>query len=156
MFDSLFAGGRQFASINNGGRMKQNKKKNKKPFVQKKVNSAIRIKDWFYMNDKRITVTDIDECMQDADNVNIEIWKDAGIAELALEDGHSIDMEMGEAQFSDEYSDAYLKEHGIQTLFYVTIAPDFYANAEPVMKELVRRLGGFFCADTDDFKPVVK
>ena len=132
--------------------MKQKKKK----FIQKKTNSGIKIKDWFYMNQKKVTVDDIKECFQDRDDIKVEIWREAGIVELALADGHSIDMEMAEASFSDEYSNDYLKKNSVQVLFYVTIAPDFYVNAEPVMRELVKQLGGFFCADTDDFEPVLK
>ena len=146
--------------------MKHTKKKNNNKSHNHKIsklkgnsakgNGTVRIKDWFYLNEKNITVEDIDGCFKDAAHVKSEIWKDAQVAELSLQDGHSIDFELGEAYFSDDYSNNYLKEHNVQSLYYVTIAPDFYANAEPVMKELVQKLGGFFCADTDNFQPVVK
>ena len=136
--------------------------KKKKKFMHtgktkvQKQSSTIRIKDWFYMNQKEITVHEIKECMQTVEGVQVEIWREAGIVEITLSDGHSIDMEEGQVYFADAYSDAFVEKHQVHSLFYVTIAPDFFAVAEPVMKAMTATLGGFFCADTDDFQPIVK
>ena len=54
-----------------------------------------------------------------------------------------------------EYCDAYLLHNGIRTVFAATIRPEDYEKAKEIMLFITQKLGGYFCADTADFKPVV-
>ena len=51
--------------------------------------------------------------------------------------------------------DAYLLQNGIHTVFAATIRPEDYEKAKEIMFFITKKLGGYFCADTADFKPIV-
>ena len=136
--------------------MKDNKKK-KSGFKNEK--EAAKKPDvpsnWFYMSENEIGVADIKAQLKDI-NQETEIWEEAGVLEIILEEAGSMDMEAIEDDFEDEYSRAFLEEHQVKRLFYVTIKPEVYDKAKEVMEAICGKLGGFFCGDTEDFTPIRK
>ena len=109
--------------------------------------------NWFYMNDKEVTVRDIFQALESEDSIHAEIWETAGVLELEIPDQKSIDFEQTKPDLRDEYSNAILKEHQIKSLFYVTIDPENIQLIQCLMKKIVFSCGGFFCGDTEDFSP---
>lgn len=46
-------------------------------------------------------------------------------------------------------------QNGIHTVFAATIRPEDYEKAKEIRFFITKKLGGYFCADTADFKPIV-
>lgn len=134
----------------------KNKSKLKKIKQKKQVQQATVPAEWLYMNDAVIDFEAIKEAFSGEERVNVQIWEEAGVAELEIADAKSIDLERSKVDLGDEYSNAFLAEHQVQTLFLVTISPGDFTNSKPVMEFMVQKLGGFFCGDTEDFTPVIK
>lgn len=109
---------------------------------------------WYYMATSDITVEDLKAAVA-SDDYDIEIWKEAGVLEVGIEEKDSMDFEACELDLRDEYSNQFLKEHEVKALFFVTLPSVSFEKCEKVMRKIVSANGGFFCADTDDFTPVV-
>lgn len=134
-----------------------NTKKKKSGFKNEK--EAVKKPDvpsnWFYMSENEIGVVDI-KTQLDKIELETEIWEEAGVLEIILGEAGSMDMEAIEDDFEDEYSRAFLEEHQVKSLFYVTIKQEVYDKAKEVMEAICGKLGGFFCGDTEDFTPIRK
>lgn len=89
------------------------------------------------------------------DHLSLEIWEAAGVLEITLSDGKTIDFETAPLDLHDEYSNQFLAKHQTKSLFYVTLKPDSFSLTRPVMESIVKKLQGIFCGDTDDFTPVI-
>ena len=126
--------------------------------VQTKVQTQKKKPDfplhWYYMATSDITVEDLKAAVA-SDDYDIEIWKEAGVLEVGIEEKASMDFEACELDLRDEYSNQFLKEHEVKVLFFVTLPPIAFEKCEKVMRKIITANGGFFCADTDDFTPVV-
>ena len=112
--------------------------------------------EWLYLVPQEIGVRQILESLDRQQFADTEIWEDAGILEIPVADKASIDIEAAECDLGDEFSNEFLKEHGIKSLFMVTLVPAEYEKAESAMKQILSGCGGFFCGDTEDFMPQVK
>ena len=110
---------------------------------------------WFYMSPDLTGVRKIHDCLREMDGIQTEIWEEAGVLEVILQDGRSMDIETGRPDLKDAYSRQFLETHQIRSLFYVTILPESYQEAEAVMRVITEKLGGFFCGDTQDFQPII-
>lgn len=126
--------------------------------VQTKVQTQKKKPDfplhWYYMATSDITVEDLKAAVA-SDDYDIEIWKEAGVLEVGIEEKASMDFEACELDLRDEYSNQFLKEHEVKVLFFVTLPPIAFEKCEKVMRKIITANGGFFCADTDDFTPVI-
>lgn len=132
------------------------KNKTKRQKIKKQTETGRQMpRYWFYMSGDLTGVREIHDCLKELDEVQTEIWEAAGVLEVILADGHSMDMETGKPDLRDEYSRRFLEEHQIKSLFYVTIVPESFKDAERVMLHITKKLGGFFCADTEDFSPFI-
>ena len=126
--------------------------------AQTKVQTQKRKPDfplhWHYMATSEITVEDLKSAVS-SDDYDIEIWKEAGVLEVGIEEKASMDFEACEPDLRDEYSNQFLKDHGVKALFFVTLPPIAFEKCEKVMRKIISANEGFFCADTDDFTPVI-
>ena len=109
---------------------------------------------WYYMATSEITVEDLKSAVS-SDDYDIEIWKEAGVLEVGIEEKASMDFEACEPDLRDEYSNQFLKDHEVKALFFVTLPPIAFEKCEKVMRKIISANEGFFCADTDDFTPVI-
>lgn len=133
----------------------KNKSKLKK--IKEKKNTGTNVPaQWLYLCPQEITVRDIWTTVNDSDDLSLEIWEAAGVLEITLSDGKTIDFETTPLDLRDEYSNQFLAKHHTKSLFYVTIHQDSFSLAKPVMEHIARGLQGMFCGDTDDFTPVVR
>lgn len=123
----------------------------KKP-VKKAVPSVPA--EWLYLTDKEITARDIAEALADTD-ILVELWEEAGVAEVVLDEQYSLDVEWTEPDLGDEVSNAFLEQHQTKSLFFVTVPPERFELAQKCMKKIMERNGGLFCGDTEDFMPTV-
>ena len=85
----------------------------------------------------------------------MEIWEDAGVLEIGMSDGASVDIETAQIHPKDELTASFAAEHLVKTVFLVTFKPETYEEAKKVMRRIMDKTGGFFCGDTEDFTPMV-
>lgn len=133
----------------------KNKSKLKK-IREKNHGAAAAPKEWFYMQQKEITVRDIADALQEEADLELEIWEAVGVLEVVIPEERSMDFEWTRAEFRDEYSRNWLKEQDVKTMFFVTIDAEHYTHAKHIMQTITGKIGGFFCGDTEDFQPVIK
>lgn len=129
---------------------KLKKIKEKKPAVVKMPSQ------WLFVAKEEAAARDVKRSLEDYEGVDLELWDAAGIVEVVLSDGKSIDFEQTEVDLGDEYSNEFLEKQQAKSLFYVTIHPDSAELALPVMRHVISRIPGVFCGDTDDFEPFIK
>ena len=109
--------------------------------------------EWLYLNKEELPLRKIYELFNEAQTA--EYWEAAGVLEISLPESGTLDMEDLEGTLGDDEGDAYLFQNGIHTVFAATIRPEDYEKAKEIMLFITQKCGGYFCADTADFKPVV-
>lgn len=137
----------------------KNKKTKKVKNITKKVNKKVVASiptEWYYMSPEEISVADLQDILTD-ESLDIHVWKEMGILEIGFsgEDAGSLDVETCELDLGDDYSNEFLKEHQVKSLFYMTFKPEDENNSVKVMESFVKNKGGLCCADTEDFTPTI-
>ena len=130
----------------------KNKSKLKK-IKEKKQTTGKFPSQWLFVAQEEVTARDVKNALDDCPGVDLEIWEAAGILEVILADGKSMDFEQTEVDLHDEYSNDFLARQQARALFYVTIHPDSAELAKTVMEHILGKISGLFCGDTDDFSP---
>lgn len=86
----------------------------------------------------------IHDCLKEMDAVQTEIWEEAGVLEVILPEGHSMDIETGRPDLKDEYSKRFLEEHQVKSLFYVTVVPESLKDSKGCNGICCRKAGRIF------------
>ena len=69
----------------------------------KKASEVIKVPgDWLYMTPQEIGVRQIYEAFEEQDGYELEIWEDAGVLEIGMSDGASVDIETAQIHPKDE------------------------------------------------------
>lgn len=110
---------------------------------------------WLYMLDKDVTPELLAETIKDS-GYDIEVWKEAGVLEIGIADKVSLDLELIDTDLGDDYSREFVDEHGIKTIYYMSIPKDQYEICKKAMEKLLSMTGGMICGDSEDFQPVIK
>ncbi len=132
-------------------------KKPAKPAVKNNAPKGPRMpEEWLYLAEGEITPDQIYALFTEEKRWKAEYWEEAGVLEIELPAAGSVDLENLEGASEDEIMEAYLQEHGLHTVYAVTIRPDDFEQAKKVMEYISSRLGGYFCGDTDDFQPEIR
>lgn len=124
-----------------------------KKIIQK---PSITLGDWFYMNSKKVNSTNINNSIKNISAITTEIWDDADILEIELQNKSSIDFEPLEPHFNDNNDNAFLIEHNILTLYMVTFSPEQFEEVTEIFHIIIEAIGGFFCADNEQFMPRIE
>lgn len=133
----------------------KNKSKLKK--MQKEKKTPLKVPaEWLYLCSREVSLRDIYEIFGKDTPWNAELWEEAGALEIGIPEAGAVDMECMDMDPGDEAGNAYLEEHQVKTVFAVTVVPDHYEKAHEVMVEIMEKVGGFFCGDTEDFRPEVR
>lgn len=120
-----------------------------------KTTPPVKLINWYYMCPAEITVTDLQAAISDCE-LEIEIWPEAGVLEVVVEEKQSMDIEQCELDLGDEFSNNYLAECQTKTLFYITYKAEIDDRCQLLLRAIVEKHGGRVCADTDDFTPLLK
>jgi len=128
--------------------------KKKTSFKPTKSTGPQMPKNWYYMVPESIKVSDIKASFEEG-KYDIEIWDEAGVLEIGYAEKASMDIETVEVDLRDEYSNEFMANRGVKSLFFVTIKPEDFVACEKIMKEIIHRNGGFFVGDTEDFTPEI-
>ncbi|MDO4475705.1 MAG: hypothetical protein Q4B59_02865 [Lachnospiraceae bacterium] len=132
--------------------MKKNKKTGSKP--QSKKTPAMP-GSWYYMAQEVVTLEQLKGCVDEA-GYEVEYWEDAGVLEITAGEKCSVDVEAETGGLEDEFSQAYLAEHQVQSVYYVSLPADRFEECRPVLECILEKTGGMLCADSEDFTPVLK
>ncbi|MCR5743906.1 MAG: hypothetical protein K6F92_09355 [Lachnospiraceae bacterium] len=107
---------------------------------------------WIYMNDKDVSISQIAACIKEL-AYPVDCWHEAGVCEVEFGLRQTMDFEELELPFEEEFSDAFVSEHGFVRAYYVTFPAECFDKAREVAAHVKQGIGGGFYADTDDFKP---
>ncbi len=107
------------------------------------------ISDWLYMC-KEDCLETVLECLKD--EYDVEIWKELGVLEVN-KDASSLDFEQIPEGRWDDYCREVLKEKSYGCIYQVSLGKAADKWAEAMMKKIVAKVGGQFCADTEDLEP---
>ena len=129
--------------------MKNKSKLNK--IKQGKTNVSKLPAGWFLMSKSEVTVADIKSAA--GDGVDCHYWIELGVAEISLGEKESIDIEQIDCDLGDEYSNSFIANKSVKTVFYLTFKPECYDRAKTVLKKIANELNGFVCADSENFEP---
>jgi hypothetical protein len=112
---------------------------------------------WYFMHTGDCTLDTLRAYFQRPDGPDVEVWRELGIVELTWPDKTFTDFQQVPCSFEDdEASNAFLAQHGIQTLYWVTVEPVCDDAGLARLQQAAQQLGGMFCADTSNFEPILK
>lgn len=109
-------------------------------------------KEWLYMLPEDRTLREMYEVARACREWEAEYWEEAKALEIAVPEAGSVDIECIEAE---EELLSYMREKKAEKVYAVTVMPEYWERARAVMQYLMAHLGGFFCGDTEDFKPEI-
>lgn len=110
--------------------------------------------EWLYLTKAGIQVREIADAL--SGTCETEIWEDAGVLEILLAEGNSVDIEHVRVHPKDELTRAFIQKVDCEEVFLVTFAPEEYERVKELMKKIMAACGGLFCGDTEDFSPIVR
>lgn len=110
--------------------------------------------EWLYLAKEGVSVRQIANAVEGC--YEIELWEEAGVLEIILTEGASMDVEHTKIHPADELTQAFVKKQGCTEVFLVTFLPEHHGMAENIMRRILAECGGIFCGDTVDFEPVIK
>ena len=110
--------------------------------------------EWLYFAPANVTVRSIYEVL--TDDYEVEIWEDAGVLEIGLNDGATLDIEWTKIPAKDDITAGIAKHHGCVIVFIVTLISEVFETEKKSMSKIAASLGGLFCGDTEDFTPVLQ
>ena len=85
------------------------------------------------MTPQEIGVRQIYEVFGEQDGYELEIWEDAGVLEIGMSEGASVDIETAQIHPKDEVTASFAAEHQVKTVFLVTFKPETYEEAKKVI-----------------------
>lgn len=109
-------------------------------------------KEWLYMLPEDRTLREMYEVARACKEWEAEYWEEVKALEIAVPEAGSVDIECIEAE---EELLSYMREKKAEKVYAVTVVPEYWERARAVMQYLMAHLGGFFCGDTEDFKPEI-
>ena len=136
--------GKKAFSKTNGIHMPGNVQKNSKTQL---------ITDWFYMSTADVHAKGISDLLKANGYNEVELWEEMNILQIETPGHKCIDFEPVTYIWKDTADAAFIKDRNIKTIFAVTVEESL-ESFQPVLKLLLSEWGGFFCADSPDFKPL--
>lgn len=136
------------------------KDRRKKKQVKKKVQQIKKINfeipsEWLYVVQEKVSLHDLYDDLKEKTCWRTEYWGEAEVLEIGIPKAGSVDLEFMDLDSEDEELLAYMDRHEAKAIYAVTVVPEYYTEAQAVMRYIVKKFGGLFCADTADFLPEV-
>ena len=86
----------------------------------------------------------------------MELWEEAGVLEILLQEKESMDVELAKLSPKDELACAVAEKENCPVLFLITYCEGVQEVAQQMMRHMLKENGGIFCADTEILEPVIK
>ena len=136
--------------------MKKKKKKNRLQLLKK---PEVKKLELLYMGTKEASVKDLEEVLvadlSEEEKENVQIWPQIGIMEITLPSEQVVDVETMNGFMDNEEDLAFMKEHGIETVYALTMEETALEAFRPMAERWMNAFGGFVCSDSDDFMPMI-
>lgn len=110
--------------------------------------------DLLYLTPATVHTKEIAALLQNCKEISIQLWEEMNILELELPSQNSVDFESLDPSFQDPSDAAFVKSHGINTIYAITICKEDLKTTIPIFEMIVENFAGFVCADREDFAPV--
>ena len=110
--------------------------------------------NWFYMATD-LPIGKLKEALSSL-GYSVQFWEEAGVIEVELGEKTSIDIEAVSADLGDEYSNAFVAAHQVNSVYYISFRQEDTEICMAVLKRLPAISGGFICADSEDFQPIIR
>lgn len=124
--------------------------------VGKKEKQVQQPREWLYLAKGDTTLKGLSEKLVQQDGYETELWEEAGVLEIILPSGDSVDIEEGSVHEKDELLLATLQKEGADKVFVVTLGKESYEEAQKVMQKMIFHEGGIFCVDNDTLSPIYR
>ena len=111
--------------------------------------------EWLYMNEKEVTVVEINEALKN-NKLDIDLWDQLGVISVKLSDNTYLDIEEIESDLGDDEDNKFVEIHNVKSIFTVKMVHESFEYAKEIMTLITKNMGGFFCMDNDNFNPIVK
>ena len=129
--------------------------KRKKKTVQKHRKAVPQVpEEWLYLAPEGVTLRFLYDQMKEERRWRAEYWEEAGVLEIRIPEAGSVDLESIETE--EEALRAYMEAQKAASVCEVTIMPEYFTQAQSVMRYITEHAGGVFCGDTDDFLPEIR
>ena len=112
--------------------------------------------EWLYLTAGAPALRRLYGYLQEKKDREAQLWEEAGVLEIGLPGGGSVDVELFPEEEWDEELAAYAAEQQADQVYTVTFTEADGAEAQAAMEELADEAGGVFCRDTEDFLPRIK
>ncbi len=129
---------------------------NRKPSPPKAAPASKYPTSWYLMSAGDCTVQDLKAAFAVPGGPDVEVWQELGIVELSFPDKTFVDFQLVPCDLEDEASNAFLAEHQIKTLYWVTVEPVCDDGQLDFLQSAANRLGAMFCGDTVNFLPMLR
>lgn len=112
----------------------------------------------FLMLEQEVTATKIAETYDNQTEIICDVWSELNIFELEYAKGMVADFEPIDMQetFEGSFDQEFIHQHNIKTVYITSydenLAKEFYHACNPMLEAM----GGFICADSDDFQPMYR
>lgn len=110
--------------------------------------------DVLYMIPSSIKAKTIADFLKEDTNLAIDLWEDMNVLEIGLPNDHTIVFEPIDNEFKDPSDASFVKNRSVMTIFAMELEENDLPEVKPYFDQIVEKFSGFFCADTDDFKPI--
>lgn len=107
----------------------------------------------FYMSPNNVMVKDLKEVIDKGGKL-VQIWEELRVLQIELPNGNTVDFESMKPEFKDPSDGAFIKNRNINSLYAVTVEEEDFNEVKSSLYKIIEELGGFFCTDSDDFKPI--
>lgn len=125
-------------------------KKNKNQ-TQKETKKYI---DLLYMTPSQISAKELSTLLKENKELSVELWEEFNVLELEFHNENSVDIEIINTPFKDPSDASFVKNRNIQTIFALKLCEEDLDELVKYFEIVIVQLGGFLCADSDDFNPV--
>lgn len=110
--------------------------------------------DLLYLTTATVNAKEIAALLQSCKEISVQLWEEMNVLELELPNQNSVDFESLDPCFKAPSDAAFVKSHGIKTIYAITICKEDLKTIIPIFELIVENFAGFVCADREDFAPV--
>ena len=111
-----------------------------------------QIFEFYYMIPAKLTAKELSLQITVLPEDKIEIWLELNLMEVVMTADSLIFQDAWDC-FEDPLDLEFIEGHGFKTIFQISYDTEDTALVRKVMKELLEKVGGLICSDTDTFEP---
>lgn len=111
-----------------------------------------RILEYYYFPEGQVSARDIRSSVGEEFEEKADLWPELNLATVDM-DADTLAFQDARDCFVDPLDLAWLKEHGITSMYSLSFEQSDLTAARRLMANVMSSCGGRICSDTDDFEP---